>query len=113
MQRLLARSLSSFLPDHGGWVNLRSIDVSPDLAKARVYFSLLDGADATEVQKALGAKAAAMRHQLARELNLRRTPQLVFVHDVSVSNGAHISALIDRAASLSEASAESLSADEG
>ena len=42
----------------------------------------------------LASAAGFLRRGLARELSLRRTPELHFVHDPSLAEGAHILALL-------------------
>lgn len=75
------------------FVTVTATDVSPDLKYARVWFSHLSG-DEKEVLRGLRAATGYIRGQLAKELNLRITPELTFVRDKSIEHGAHISEVL-------------------
>ena len=80
--------------DH--FVSITGAEVSHDLKYAKIFWSAL-GSDAEtdkEIAKGLKSSAAYMRGRLAKELDLRQTPELTFVADKSISNGAHISSLL-------------------
>lgn len=71
-------------------------EVSPDLKTAKVYISVL-GDEESKKSTLSGLRSAAsyIRVQLAKNLNLRNTPELTFVLDTSIEYGAHMSKLID------------------
>ena len=48
--------------------------------------------------KGLKSAEGFLRRELARQLNLRNTPELTFVADHSISYGNHMSSVIDRVA---------------
>ena len=75
-------------------------EVAPDLKTARIYISVL-GDDQAKKNTLQGLKSAApfLRGQLARTVNLRNTPQLLFVLDESIEHGVAMSRLIDEVAS--------------
>ena len=75
-------------------------EVAPDLKTARIYISVL-GDDQAKKNTLQGLKSAApfLRGQLARNVNLRNTPQLLFVLDESIEHGVAMSRLIDEVAS--------------
>ena len=52
----------------------------------------------TQTLAALQAAHSVLQAQLARELRLKRTPQLAFEYDPSVERGVRISQLIDELA---------------
>ena len=86
-----------------GLVTLTRVDVAPDFSNARVHWSVLraqpaqagEGAE-PDAGTAAGLASAAgfLRRRLAHELSLRRTPELHFVHDPSLAEGAHTLALL-------------------
>lgn len=79
-------------------VTITSVDVSPDLKQARVYFTCLDtDADTKKVEKVLNNAKGYLRHHLKSRLSMRSVPDLRFIYDESVERGTRISALIDRA----------------
>jgi ribosome-binding factor A len=101
---VLARLLREEVTDPRiGIVTLTRVDVAPDFSNARVYWSALterprapDEGLAPEPATVAGLDSAAgfLRRGLARELSLRRTPELHFVHDPSLAEGAHMLALL-------------------
>lgn len=76
-----------------GLVTLTRVEVSPDLRNARVYWSqLASGGPSEEAVAAsdagLDSAAGFLRRRLARVLEMRRVPELHFVHDPSLALGA-------------------------
>ncbi|OGV72837.1 MAG: ribosome-binding factor A [Methylophilales bacterium RIFCSPHIGHO2_02_FULL_57_10] len=78
-----------------GKVTLTEVEVTGDLAHAKVYFVTQNAADDAVV--ALGKAAGFLRSQLSKRLLLRSVPQLHFVYDVSLDRGMRMSQLIDQA----------------
>lgn len=73
-------------------VSITRADVTKDLKIAKVYFSCMG--DSTEVKRALTGATGLFRCRLASSLNLRITPELVFIPDGSIEHGARISELL-------------------
>ncbi|MCB1765692.1 MAG: 30S ribosome-binding factor RbfA [Candidatus Competibacteraceae bacterium] len=79
-------------------VSMTSVEVSRDLAYARIYVTLLgDPADRIERVDELNRAAPLLRRELGRRLRLRVIPKLEFRYDEVVERGAQLSALIDAA----------------
>jgi ribosome-binding factor A len=102
LQRELAQLIQQELRDPRiGMVSITGVDVSRDLAHARVWFTRL-GSDtpeeAGEAAKALNGAAGFLRSLLSRDSNLRSVPQLGFRFDTSVGRGRDMEDLIQRAA---------------
>lgn len=76
------------------FVSITSVDCTPDLKFAKVYFSVMGERRKGDAQKGLENASGYLRTQLARALNLRMTPELKFFEDNSMKHGAHISALM-------------------
>jgi ribosome-binding factor A len=101
---VLARLLREQVSDPRiGLVTITRVDVAPDFSNARVFWSALspqpsapDEGVAPDPETAGGLASAAgfLRRRLARELSLRRTPELQFVHDPSLAAGAHTLSLL-------------------
>ncbi len=71
-------------------------DVTPDMRYARLFVSVLgDESALKESIKGLKSAAGYLRRELSRKLQLRYTPELVFVADDSITHGVHIMELID------------------
>jgi ribosome-binding factor A len=85
-----------------GLVTLTRVDVAPDFSNARVYWSALAqppaGSEAPtsgrETQAGLDSAAGFLRSRLAELLELRRIPELRFLHDPSLAAGAQTLALL-------------------
>lgn len=72
------------------------VEVAPDLKTAKVYISVMgDENTKNETYRGLKSAASFMRSQLAKNLNLRNTPELIFIIDNSIEYGINISKLID------------------
>lgn len=70
---------------------------SADLKFCKIYYStLLTGDDAKEVARGLRSASGFIRGQLAKRLNMRNTPELTFVLDTSVEQGAHIAGILNK-----------------
>jgi ribosome-binding factor A len=79
-------------------VSMTSVEVSRDLAQARIYVTLLgDPAERTERVAELNRAAPILRRELGRRMRLRVIPKLEFRYDEVVERGARLSALIDAA----------------
>jgi ribosome-binding factor A len=96
MQRELAGILHEELKDPRlGMISVSGVEVSRDLAHARVFISVLGGEeDASETIKVLNKAAGFLRHQLGQRMRLRVVPQLRFLYDESLAEGARMDALI-------------------
>jgi len=97
----LARLLREEVADPRiGLVTLTKVDVSPDFANARVFWSVAPQAGAAseglEERTGQGLERAAsfLRRRLAEEMPLRRVPELHFRHDPSLALGSEILSLL-------------------
>lgn len=77
-------------------VSITRVDVSPDLATARVHVSLLapDDVDAAEVIEALARAAPFLHREMSKEFHMRRVPRVQFVPDSSIAEGDRITRLM-------------------
>lgn len=82
-----------------GLITLTDVEVTPDYAHARVYYSVLpdDAAQLKRTEEGLAACRGFLRAKLGRLLKIHQTPELHFVRDDSVARAIAMSALIDRA----------------
>lgn len=76
------------------FTSVTDVYVAPDLKTCKVYVSVLSD-DGDETIKGLRSAEGYIRHELAREVNLRNTPELTFVLDNSISYGVNMSRKID------------------
>jgi ribosome-binding factor A len=78
-----------------GMLTITSVDVSPDLSHAKVFFTILNKEHLAETLQGLQRAAGFLRSQLAHRMKLYTTPELRFAYDESVERGDHLSRLID------------------
>ena len=70
------------------------VHAAPDLSNAEVYYSYLGQKSIDEVKKGIKSASGYIRSSLSKKLNLRQTPELVFIYDRSMENGARIFELL-------------------
>lgn len=75
------------------FISVTGVEVTPDLKYAKIYYSFLHG-DRKDIRKGLAAASGYIRSQLAKNLNLRITPELTFCEDASIAYGAKIEKII-------------------
>ena len=81
-----------------GMITLTDVEMAPDNAHARVYFTLLgDASRIEEAQTGLQHAAGYLRTELAHRLKIRVVPQLHFEYDASVERGVRLYKLIETA----------------
>lgn len=99
IQRTLSELLRREVKDPRlGPITLTDVRVSPDLAYAKIYYSVLGGSKKPELtQEILDGAANMLRGPLGRSLGLRHSPGLRFIADELIETGAHMSALISKA----------------
>lgn len=99
IQRDLTELIARELKDpRVGMVTLQSVEVTPDYAHAKVYFSLLIG-DPKETEEALNQAAGFLRNGLFKRLHIHTVPTLHFHFDRTTERAADMNALIAKAVS--------------
>ena len=73
-----------------GLLTITHVDTTPDLRYSRIFVSALDKSQEKEMLKGLKSAAGYLRRELGAALKLRYTPELQFVGDDSIQQGAHI-----------------------
>jgi ribosome-binding factor A len=97
IQRDLAEMIQREVPaDRAGLVTLTGVELSPDYAHAKVYYTVI-GAPVAHAQQVLNEKAGYFHSLLFKRLSIHTIPKLVFVHDESVEHGIEIDRLIAEA----------------
>ena len=82
-----------------GFVTVTGVETSPDLRHARVFVSVFGPEQKRQATlDGLSAAHGVLQARLARELRMKRTPQLAFEYDRSVEEGVRMSKLIDELA---------------
>ena len=99
IKEVLAATLPDLKDPRIGFVTITGVETSPDLRQARVFVSVLGSED--KRRRSLQGLAAAhgmLQARLARELRMKRTPQLAFEYDETVERGVRMAKLIDELA---------------
>jgi len=99
VRQVLSEAVGELKDPRIGFVTVTGVETSPDLRHARVYVSVF-GSEESRQESLAGLEAAhgVLQSRLARELRMRRTPQLAFEYDPTVERGARMTQLIDELA---------------
>jgi ribosome-binding factor A len=73
-----------------GLVTVTDVRVSPDLANATVFYSVLSGENPTEAQQGLESAAGRLQASVGAQMRLKRTPRLHFEPDPLVERATRI-----------------------
>ena len=65
-------------PEATGMISVTKVKITPDLKYAKVYVSILNSKSDEKTMEALKKSAGFIRSQIAKRVNLRITPELVF-----------------------------------
>jgi ribosome-binding factor A len=103
VRQVLAEAIPELKDPRIGLVTVTGVVTSPDLRYAVVHVSVL-GSERKRAASLRGLDAAhgVLQARLARELRMKRTPQLTFEYDLSVERGVRMTQLIDELATEHE-----------
>ena len=96
----LRKELSSILayelknPNITGMLSVTKVKITPDFKYAKVYVSILNSKNIKDTLAGLKKSAGFLRSELARRVNLRNTPELIFELDDSLEYGARIDSIL-------------------
>ena len=93
IQRDLAELVRDLKDPRIGMVTLQAVEVTPDYAHAKVFFSLLVG-DVKECEEALNEAAGFLRNGLFKRLSIHTVPTLHFHFDRTTERAAELNAMI-------------------
>jgi ribosome-binding factor A len=98
VQRVLAEVIRGEIKDPriAPMTSVVDVEVAPDLKTCRAYISVL-GSEEEAAATLEGLKSAEgfIRGRLAKEINLRNTPEIHFIMDQSIAYGVNMSHKID------------------
>jgi len=98
IQRELADLIRSEINDPRiSLLTITDVEVSRDLAHAKVFFSTLKAEERTVATEVLTAAAGFLRAEIGHRMRLRIVPQLRFEYDDSIERGMQMDALIEAA----------------
>jgi ribosome-binding factor A len=95
-------------------VTITDIELTPDYAHAKVFYTSLAGDDrAREVARGLAHASGFLRRELGRRLHIHHIPELHFVFDASVERGSRLSHLIDEVVAADRAAEHDTESGDG
>ncbi len=107
LRREVGQLVHEAVREHGlPSVSVSDVEVTRDMAHAKVFVTALQPERATEAVKALRDLAKEMRFQLGRVLKMRSVPELHIHYDDSLDRGERIEALLRNAGAASTSDAE-------
>ena len=81
-------------PNITGLISVTKVKVTNDLKYAKVYVSILNSKNIKDTLANLKKSAGFVRTELARRINLRNTPEIIFELDDSMEYGAKIDSIL-------------------
>lgn len=81
-------------PNVTGLISVTKVKVTNDLKYAKVYVSILNAKNTKETLAGLKKSAGFIRSELAKRVNLRNTPEIIFELDDSMEYGARIDTIL-------------------
>jgi ribosome-binding factor A len=107
VRRDLADLIRSELKDpRVGMISLTAVELTPDYAHAKVFFSTLDADHLEEIQRGLKRASGFLRRELGKLIHIHTLPELHFIYDNSIEHGASLTQLIAEANALSDQTPE-------
>ncbi len=81
-----------------GFITITGVEITPDYAHAKVFYSTLAGERALDgIDAGLKRASGFLRRELGRRIRIHTLPELHFVYDASIEEGSRMSRLIDEA----------------
>ena len=81
-------------PNVTGMISVTRVKITPDFKYAKVYVSILNSKNIDKTMEGLKESSGFMRSELAKTVNLRITPELVFELDDSLEYGEKIDSIL-------------------
>ena len=81
-------------PDATGLISVTKVKTTPDLKYAKVYVSIFNSKNIKDTMEGLKKASGFIRTELAKRINLRNTPELIFEIDDSMEYGAKIDSIL-------------------
>lgn len=107
VRRDLADLIRSELKDpRVGMISLTAVELTPDYAHAKVFFTTLNSEHLPEIEQGLKRASGFLRRELGRRIHIHTLPELHFIYDNSLEHGANMSLLIDQANAVSDLTPE-------
>ncbi len=92
LSQIIDRELKN--PNITGLISVTKVKTSSDLKFAKVYISIINSKSKKNTMEGIKNSAGFMRSELAKRVNLRYTPELVFELDDTLEYGAKIDSIL-------------------
>ena len=80
-----------------GMISLTEVEITPDYAHAKVYFTSLKGEEGLDdILSGLQRASGFLRREFGRRVRIHTIPELHFHYDRSLEQGSRLSSLIDQ-----------------
>ena len=97
LREILAEEIQRLKDPRLGFVTVTGVRVTPDLRKARVFYTVLgEEREHRATRAALRSARSHLRAVLGHEIRIKVTPELEFEEDDAVSRGRRIEEIIER-----------------
>ena len=93
-QRIAEILLHEMKDPRTGFVTITGVEISGDLAVAKVRWSVFDLAERPKTESLFAHAHGYLRTQVARDLQLREAPQLVFEFDRGIEHAENIERIL-------------------
>jgi ribosome-binding factor A len=81
-----------------GFISLTDVELTPDYAHAKVFFTSMTGKEGLEgIEAGLKRASGFLRRELGKRIHIHTLPELHFLYDASLERGSELSQLIDAA----------------
>jgi ribosome-binding factor A len=96
LENLFLTEIAGFISKHHtdkftGLITITSVKISKNLQSAKVYYSVLgQTAESACKERVLANVRYELTHYLAKRLNIRRIPSLIFEFDTTAANASKI-----------------------
>ena len=96
MKKEISNIISNKLknPDVTGLISVTKVKVTRDLKFAKVYVSILNAKNTKATLRGLKQSSGFVRSEVAKSINLRNTPEIIFELDDSMEYGAKIDSIL-------------------
>lgn len=81
-------------PNVTGMISVTRASITPDLKYAKVYVSIMNSKNIKETLAGLKKSSGFIRSEIAKRINLRITPEIIFELDDSIEYGAKIDSIL-------------------
>ena len=96
MKKEISNIISNKLknPDVTGLISVTKVKVTTDLKFAKVFVSILNAKNTKATLRGLKQSSGFVRSEVAKSINLRNTPEIIFELDDSMEYGAKIDSIL-------------------